>query len=102
MMTVAPGNLSLQPSCGLHGKWRASGAVLFFFCADVTKLKGISFSKLVFSPHDFLVVVFFLRENLSSCKDKCCSLIINSEALSILNLCIKHFHSKMMLFDGLT
>lgn len=27
-MTVAPGNLGLRPSCGLHGKWRASGAVL--------------------------------------------------------------------------
>lgn len=84
------------------GSGEHQGPCFFFFCADVTKLKGISFSKLVFSPHDFLVVVFFLRENLSSCKDKCCTLIINSEALSILNLCIKHFHSKMMLFDGLT
>lgn len=53
MMTVAPGNLGLGPSCGLDGEAESVGGPRFF-CADVTKLRGITFSKLLylFSPQD--------------------------------------------------
>lgn len=65
MMTVAPGNLGPGPSCGLHGgKWSGVGGEHRgprFFCADVTKLWGITFSKLLylFSPQDVTEGKFF-------------------------------------------
>lgn len=67
-MTVAPGNLGLGPSCGLDG---GSGERRGprFFCADVTKLRGITFSKLLhlFSPQDVTGGSFLLNLELKPC-----------------------------------